>query len=96
MGFQFKSVDEENEFDVYDSYGINEYDGRVGLTIGTEWDAHKQRVKERIIEELLEDDPNMSTEDIKTEVVSQMYDLFNNEFDADDIEGIIEAMRYDK
>lgn len=96
LGFQFKSVDEENEFDVYDSYGINEYDGRVGLTIGTEWDAHKQRVKERIIEELLEDDPNMSTEDIKTEVVSQMYDLFNNEFDADDIEGIIEAMRYDK
>lgn len=95
LGFQFKNIDTNDIFNVYDDSRLQEFSGMNKLFIGTEWENHIQEYKEDMIDELLENDPNMSNPEIVDIVTKEMVKKFGNDIHLSDIEDIANKLRYD-
>jgi hypothetical protein len=93
LGFQFKSLDTDKMVSLYDSYNLKEYDGITSSYIATEWDAHKQKLKEEFIQSVLEDEPDIPTNDLKIMLMEYMQGMFGTDFNMDDADDIIDTLR---
>ncbi len=95
LGFQFKNIETDNIFDVYDNSRMVEYSGIQNMFFGTEWENHIQQVKEEMIDDLLDNDPNISNVEIVDIVTKELTKQFGNDIPLWDIEDIANKLRYD-
>jgi len=94
LGLQFKSVDCENVFELKDNTNISEYDGFTHVYFGSDWENYIQEYKENMIDDIIDDDPNISKEELVETVTSNLKEKFGEDVPLWDIDDIVDKLSY--
>lgn len=95
LGFQFKSIDYDDIYEAYDNSSIIQYDGVANTKFGTEWDKAIHDYKEYLIEDILDDNPNTTDDEIISIVTKKIKRKFGCDVPMSDVKEIIDIMRCD-